>query len=39
MKHDVMTRKEVFEDAALKPSGVMPENADEKSEADPSDDQ
>ena len=34
MKHYAMARKEVFEDAALKPSGAMPENADEKSEAE-----
>jgi hypothetical protein len=27
-------RKEVFEDAAIKPSGAMPEKADDKSEAD-----
>jgi hypothetical protein len=33
MKQYAMLRKEVFQDAALKPSGAMPENADEKSEA------
>ena len=34
MKHYAMARKEVFKDAALKPSGAMPENADEKGEAE-----
>lgn len=38
MKHDAMARKEVFEAAALNPSGTMPEDASsaaEKTEAKP----